>query len=233
MIKTIISDQDGTFYVINKNDELHPLTLEARTRTKKWIQSNLGIKDEDIDNFYQKLAKTHPNPYLGFPSIGLPILSRQRRNEPNGILGYHDILDELPVSQFIERDELLVKEFSQITIPVYVATLASPGKYSYDLQEALGIRSVLRETFCPYDVPNADVTKGPIYTHIMKLEGVKPNEVLILGDSYTNDLAIGIELGCHVALINASDSFMPELYHDTIYGVSRLLKLLNNKGEDK
>lgn len=40
-----------------------------------------------------------------------------------------------------------------------------------------------------------DISKYPQYQHILKLENVSPNQIIVVGDNYTNDIVPALKLG--------------------------------------
>ncbi|MBT4022107.1 hypothetical protein HN789_01005 [archaeon] len=227
MIQALILDQDGTVYPPKQGDAHHPLIAEARKRTKQWIIDNTPVEETEIEKVYQSLRENHPHPYEGFPSLGLEIASRQRRGDLTGIPGYHDVLDGINVSDFLEPDPILSEVFTDIsrTIPIYIVTLASPGKYSVEIQEVLGIRDSIKATYCPLDFPEdpTNISKGKMYEWIAHQEGISLNEVMVLGDNFTVDLQPAAELGCQVGLVNVNEDYHPEIQRIDLYKIKEVL----------
>lgn len=206
MIKLIICDQDGTLYPPKIGGARHPLIAEATQRTQQWIVENTDYAWDDIPALYDRLRREYPNPYDGFASIGLPILGRQARGEPEGIPGYHDIYDALDPISCLKRDERLadmLRQIRQAGTFTYVVTLSSAGAYGQAVQSALGLEGLIDGTYCPLDVPDApDNSKKWAYQMLAQRHGAEPDEVLVVGDSRSNDLTPAAELGYHIMLVN-------------------------------
>lgn len=184
MIKTIIFDQDGTFYSQN-----HKLARVLRDKTKEWIQKTLKIEREVLEAIYLELPNKYPNPLDGFSSIGLKAKDY-----------IHKVFDKISPSKYLKENKKLISLFKKLEVDLYVVTIASI-KYSKRLQCRLGIRKLIKNTYSLGEKYPRIKTKFEIYERIRKKNNLKRKEVLIVGDNYLLDLKYANDKGYPSVLI--------------------------------
>ena len=182
MVKCLILDQDGTLYPRD-----HPLILETRRRTKQWIIDSTDYRWETIEGLYERLQKEYPNPLDGFTSIGLRVED------------YHGVFNSIDPREFLKKDFRLRRTLEELEVPIFVVTFAPHG-YSEDVQSALGVSDLIDKTYSVVDIPG-NHHKKPIYKLILREQKLYPSGVLVVGDSYDNDVLPATELGCRGILI--------------------------------
>jgi FMN phosphatase YigB (HAD superfamily) len=188
MIKFLIFDLDGTLY-----PEKSALTLALRKKTKLWISKSLKKSLFEVESLYKKLPSKYPNPLNGFSSLGLSLLD------------YHkNVFNTINVSKLLKKDFKLISLFKSIPLPKVVATFSSVV-YSKRVLIKLGLLKQINKIYSIGSVlPRTD--KYFLYENIRKEYHLLPSEILIIGNSFTNDLAFSLKKGYRGILI-ASNNF--------------------------
>jgi FMN phosphatase YigB (HAD superfamily) len=206
MTKAYIFDQDGTLY-----PKKSKLTDALRKRTKEWILESLGMTREEVDSLYAKLPKDFPHPYHGFLSLGLSPKEYHR-----------EVFNKVDPTLFLDEDNRLVNLFARISVPKFVATLASFG-YSERLQQRLGIYDLVERTISAIENPPT-YSKLEAYESIRKNLGISANEICVVGDNLSTDILPAIENRFNAFFVD-SVRVSPTEFHriDNIYSLEHYL----------
>ncbi len=182
-IKCFIFDQDGTFY-----PEKSILTNILRKKTKNWIMERLSLNKEEVEKLYRKLPKKYPNVLEGFQSLGLSIRD------------YHqNVFNITKPDKFFSRDKKLISTIKELKGEKFVVTFSSK-KYSKALQKTLGIYKLIKRTYCSIDfLP--ETSKLFVYEHIRKKNGLKREQILIVGNNLEVDIIPALNKGYKAFLI--------------------------------
>lgn len=210
-IKVIIFDQDGTFYPQNS---IFYKTLSAKT--KLWVQDNLSIPNNKINFFYKNLEKKYPNPLLGFNSIGLTVDK------------YHkEVFTKVKLDE-IDKDDELINLFEKISkIRKFVVTFSSID-YSNKIQKKLGIKKYIEKTYTFTD-NSPTLNKIYFYKKIEQETGVKPQNIMIIGDNFKNDLESATKKDYLTIMIDcANKKRQKRKFFDTFKNIYQPLKKLCN-----
>ena len=81
----------------------------------------------------------------------------------------------------------------------------SPTTYVLKHLEKMGIDENIFDKICQNDFESNNPTKQVIYKNILKKENLKPDEAVMIGDSYLNDIVPAVELGMQGVWINGLD----------------------------
>lgn len=203
--KIIIFDQDGTFYSREK-----PFYKYLSITTKNWIKEKLKISDSKINFFYKKLINRYPNPLIGFKSLGLSISD------------YHNKVFANAPMHLIKKNPSLIKLLYKTNSKKYVVTF-SPSKYSKLLQEKIGIRHLIKKTYC-FSETNKCLDKVVYYRKIRRENSVKPQNILVIGDNFINDIKPAITYNFMAILIN--HALKKEIEYKKNYIIIRDIKIL-------
>lgn len=207
MIKAIFTDIDNTLLDFNKCSE---------AAIKKAMEEyNLKFQDGIINVFYEINDKlwlrieqgtlTKEELYevrwnmiferFGIKTDGMKFDSR-----------FREILHEIaePVENAGEMLEYLSSKY-----PVYAVSNAFHNKQSERLEKA-GMLRYIKKVFVSGEVGYSKPSKGFFDACIKELEGVKPDEVIIIGDSPTADIGGGISYGLKTCWFNYKNEPLPE-----------------------
>ena len=187
-IKIIIFDQDGTLYPKN-----HKLYRDTRKLTKKWISKSLKIPLEDVEKIYKELAIQYPNPYIGFQSLGLSVEEYM-----------NNVFDKIEPENYLQYNLIIHDYFQNSKCKKILITFASP-KYTKKLQKKLEIEEFYDEILYVKDFKSYN--KKECYEEIVNKYKVNNKEILVIGDSYVNDIKPAIELGCQTIFISQNGDF--------------------------
>lgn len=225
--RLLILDQDGTLYPRIVGKHPHPLCSQLQQLTKRWLLARGIVSELYVESFYKDLARKFPNPYEGFFSLRLPLRTSCLSLEGAGYLDLFELIDLTHVSPDLELHRMLTHYKSNLGIGICVVTLASKS-YSKRLQKALGLHDLIDRTINPLDIDSFDITKKSSYSLLMDDYNVLPEETLVAGDSFWNDLAPAIELGIDAALISSGE-LVEEIEGIAEFScLSRLLDSLDN-----
>jgi FMN phosphatase YigB (HAD superfamily) len=175
--RAVFFDLDDTLYRNPSfSDELTELT-------KRWLADELDLGRDAVDALYERLPSAHPNPYDGFTSLGLAV----------------DDYFENVFHRVDPRDEIRPRPELEGTVSELVPTLVvvslAPREHCERVLDALGIDDHVDAIYNPYQDADAH-EKDAIYASF------EDERVLVVGDSYHNDLRPAVELGfdtVHVA----------------------------------
>ncbi len=202
-IKSIIFDQDGTFYPSNSD-----LARELRERTKIWLMQKLHLSRHEIDLLYEKLRTIYPNPYHGFQSLGASVAE------------YHAaVFNTINPCNYLAYDPRLIRMLRILPQTKYVVTLASPS-YSEALQECLGIARFIEKTYYVSDFA-PDYSKKRCYEAIAQGMDGDYSALCVIGDNFQLDIVPALELGCMTVYI--SNAKVSGAHHtiETIFDLPR------------
>ena len=100
----------------------------------------------------------------------------------------------------LESDDLVhlsneeFKRLKEKGYTLYIASNSQPTTIKFHLNK-FGIDARNFKKICSNKFLKCDITKAKIYTEIMKKENCDPKNILVLGDSYQNDIVPAINLG--------------------------------------
>lgn len=187
-VKIIIFDQDGTLY-----SKKHQLYKDTSSLTKKWISESLKVSLENVETLYKQLSIKYPNPYCGFQSLGLSVEKYMS-----------NVFDKIEPEKYLKFNPIIYNYFKNSKEKKILVTFASP-RYTKKLQEKLEIEKFYDKILYVKDFKS--YTKKECYQEIAKKYGVSNNEMLVIGDSFENDIRPAIELGCQTVFISENGDF--------------------------
>ena len=186
----LIADLDGTFYPATGS-----LTSALRSRTRSWLAQALHLDAAAVAHLYGALPDRHPNPLLGFASLGLSVEE------------YHAaVFDRIDPAAHVAPDPAVRAALRAFGNAVHVVTFASQT-YARRLLTALGVRDCVSSVRTPSSAGWKE--KGDAYAAILKEERCTPADVTVIGDRWETDLLPARHLGCAVALVDESSGSLP------------------------
>lgn len=196
----ILADLDDTLY---QNKPFH--TALSR-RTREWLQTELNLDDDEIDERFVELQDTYPNVYEAIDAFSLSINA------------YHEtVFHSVNPAEYLQRDQELADRIDSLRNEFIVITFAPP-EYSRQVLRAIGIDDMVADiyTVCD-DSPTNE--KKPLYTEF------EDTGCLVIGDNYDMDLKPAEELGIPTVHV-ASDCRVrgDHACYRTVHDVLRLLE---------
>lgn len=170
MYDRIVFDVDDTLY---RNPEFSGRLTEM---TKSWIEDELGVNRDAVEVLYQWLKSEYPNPYDGFSALGLSVEDY-----------FENVFYRVDPEDAIEPRPGLGRTCAETDASVVVVSLA-PHEHCERVLDALGLDEHVDAIYNPYQDADAH-EKSAVYAPFSE------ERVLVVGDSYANDLRPGIELG--------------------------------------
>ncbi len=189
LIRTVIFDQDNTLYLSI------PMRDQFRNNLKKFLVREAKIEIIKYDEWLKNTLSSFGNNWydiLDHLNIDHHFYASQ-------------IIETLEVEKILKADPELVDCLQKLDLPIYIVTGSTPS-FSKRVRNILGIEQLIKETYIVnYDNENCDLLsrkKIDYYNLIRKKEILNPQEICVVGDSYSFDLKDAENQGYHTVLIN-------------------------------
>ena len=201
-MKLMLFDQDGTLY-----EKTNPIIHAVRQKVIRLIAFKKQIDFYEAKNIYFQLPAQYKNPFEGLASIG--VLSSE----------YWEVFDAVPVIEYIRMDKKLKKILDAFSVEKHIVTFASKN-YSVQLIKSLGLSQCFKK------IINIDqkynFNKGNYYAHLI-MKGNHPDDILVIGDDYYNDILPALQLNIKTVHISKEVVSKDVLTITSIYDLQSIL----------
>ncbi len=190
MIKTIIFDFDDTLYTAKDNWK------DIDIYWKNVIRALVGKKE--VENFFKRhkfKSPIHSNDVIGFVRSEGYDINKFAEIVENKIYDRGDMKVETMPNEFFEE---LKKKYS-----LYIVSMGRRKYLDYYIKKYGIEESCFKKVISVYSDNHFTIdTKTPIYQKIMEEEKIKSKEILVVGNSYSNDIKPAEELKMQTLLFN-------------------------------
>lgn len=190
MIKTIIFDFDDTLYTAKDNWK------DIDIYWKSVIRALVGKKE--VENFFKRhkfKSPIHSNDVIGFVRSEGYDINKFAEIVENKIYDRGDMKVETMPNEFFEE---LKKKYS-----LYIVSMGRRKYLDYYIKKYGIEESCFKKVISVYSDNHFTIdTKTPIYQKIMEEEKIKSKEILVVGNSYSNDIKPAEELKMQTLLFN-------------------------------
>jgi len=90
----------------------------------------------------------------------------------------------------------VIKDFAQLA-PLYIVSNAPANNIERQLKQVAQINTSLFKAICTNPHKACCPDKSYVLKQIMQVEGIEPNEMLMIGDSLHSDIMPAKKMGCH------------------------------------
>jgi putative hydrolase of the HAD superfamily len=205
--KAIILDLDNTIYPVHSiSEKLFPSLLELIKRSGKHDNDIQKIKYDIMRKPFQVVAATYR-----FSDD----LTQQ------GIALLKDLSYEEAIETFDDY-----KEVKNIPLDRYLVTTGFTKLQSSKIKQ-MGIKDDFKEVVI-VDPETTDLTKKDVFADIMRKNGYKPEEVLVVGDDLYSEIKAARELNIDAVLYDKYDQFSVDQSTVKISNFRELLPLIGS-----
>ena len=205
-IKAVGWDVDGTLYP----EEAIP-DYEFREPQIKAVMEKKGWEKQRAEKEFERLYQECGSRTQALDQLGI-----------DGIKFFTDLWDEMPLEKYIKKDEQLVKVFKRLThLKHFVVTNAGRLDQVERKLKLVGLKPSWFKPIVSGYLLGAPKPEIRPFKEAVRLVGLKPKEILFVGDRVKSDILPAKQLGMRTALVGGkseeADIAFLQVYDIVIY----------------
>ncbi|MFH1565514.1 MAG: HAD family hydrolase [bacterium] len=203
-IKSLYLDMDNTLHDFSNSAGI------AMSGVYQHIVKKYGLQEQQLRETYKEImARTEKNAFFDGRT------SREYRTERfNNLLNSFNIQDKEMVKnllsiyaqtleKYMKPSNGVLNMLSKLNkkFPLFILT-EGPEDAQRKAIEILGFLPYIKDIFISGETRKVKET-GELFQYALQRTGLKPNEVILVGDSYERDVVGGLKVGLNVVWLNA------------------------------